>query len=268
MIPTIITPMNDTSFINALIVGVSIALLASQIGIFVVGKKLSFLGDTLSHGAFTGIAIGLLIGIHPTITIFTFAVALALILTWLQEKSELSNDTYLAIFFSSLLALGIMIFGEEIELNEYLFGDINNVQFLDMLIAITVSGVVLSTLWLNFRKFIMTVVDKDIAQTKGINVSRYNYLFVVLLALTTAVTIKVIGILLFSALLVIPAASALILAKNLARSFVYSWVIAEMMVILGLFISYYGHTPSGPTMIIVGTGIFILSNIYRLVDKP
>ncbi len=259
--------MSDIFFINALIIGIIIASLASQIGIFVVGRKLAFLGDTLSHGAFTGIAIGLLVGIHPTITIFVFAILIALTLTWLQEHTELSTDTHLAIFYSSLLALGIMIFGQEVELNEYLFGDISNITWSDITIAAVVAGSVLSIILFNFRKFIMTIMDKDIAHTKGVNVRFYNYLFVVLLALTVAITVKVIGVLLLSALLIIPSASALILAKNLSRSFLYSWIIAEIMVILGLFLAYYGNTPSGPTMIIVGTVIFVCANVYRLLKK-
>lgn len=257
--------MNDIAL--AYIIGAITALLASQIGIFVVGKKLSFLGDTLSHGAFTGIAIGLLLGIQPTITIFVFAIAIALILTWLQEKTEISTDTHLAIFFSSFLALGILIFGQEVELNEYLFGDISHIVLSDIILAAITTGIVLLIIFANFRKFIMTVLDKDIAQAKGVNVRFYNYLFVLLLALTTAITIKIIGILLLSALLIIPAASALIMAKNLRLALIYSFLIAEIMVILGLILSSYWNTQSGPTMIIVGTGIFILSNIFQVIKK-
>lgn len=259
--------MNDIFLINALIIGIVIATLASQIGIFVVGKKLAFLGDTLSHGAFTGIALGLVLGIHPTISIFVLAIFIALVLTWLQERTELSTDTHIAIFYSSLLALGIMVFGEEIELNEYLFGDISKISFTDITIATVIAGFVLLVIFLNFRKFMMNIIDRDIAHTKGVNVRFYNYLFVVLLAFTTAITIKIIGVLLLSALLVIPSASALILAKNLYRSFLYSWIIAEIMVVLGLLVAYYGNKPSGPTMIVIGTAIFIVSNVYKLVRK-
>ncbi len=271
ILAAIIDPFSLSFMINALLTGIMIATLASQVGIFVVGRKLAFLGDTLSHAAFTGIAFGIALGISPNITVFLLAIIIALILTWLQERAELPSDTYIAILYSSLLALGIMVVstfkGYRVELFQYLFGDILAISQQDLFVTFVVTIIVLLMILTNFRKLTMIVIDRDIAHTKGVNVRILNYIFVLLLALTTAVTIKIIGVLLLSALLIIPSASALIIARNLRSSLLYSFIIAEIMVITGLILSYHWDTPSGPTMIIVGSVIFVLSNVYRLARK-
>lgn len=256
---------------RAMIAGVLLALLTSQVGIFVLSRKLAFLGDTLSHAAFTGIAIGLITGIHPQITIFIIAILVAFLLTWLQEHTRLSSDTYIAILYSSLLSLGIVIIslftGFRAELFQYLFGDILAIDNSDLWLILLVTIATIIGLFRYFRPLMMVVIDKDIAHTKGVNVKIYNYIFILLLALTTAVTIKIIGVLLLSSLLVIPAACALMQSKSLKGAFIYAFVVAEVMAICGLLFSYWGNTPSGPTMILIGSILFTILNIKHAIQK-
>ncbi len=256
---------------RALIAGVLLAILTSQVGIFVLSRKLAFLGDTLSHAAFTGIAVGLITGIHPQITVFAIAILVAFLLTWLQDNAKLSSDTYIAILYSSLLSFGIVLIslftGFRAELFQYLFGDILAIDNTDLIMILVVTIATIIGLFWQYRPLMMVVIDKDIAQSKGVKVKIYNYLFILLLALTTAVTIKIIGVLLLSSLLVIPAACAMMQARSLKGAFIYSFVVAEAMAILGLVCSYLGDTPSGPTMILIGSVMFATLNIKHALQK-
>lgn len=271
MINAIWEALSYPFMLRAVIASLLLALLTSQVGVFVLSRKLAFLGDTLSHAAFTGIAIGLIIGIHPQITVFAIAILVAFLLTWLQDNAKLSSDTYIAILYSSLLSFGIVLIslftGFRAELFQYLFGDILAIDITDLAMIGTVTIATIIGIYIYYKPLMMVVIDRDIAQSKGINVRAYNYIFILLLALTTAVTIKIIGVLLLSSLLVIPAASAMMQAKSLKGAFIYSFVIAELMAILGLFVSYIADTPSGPTMILVGSVFFALLNIKKAIVK-
>ncbi|MBP7056979.1 metal ABC transporter permease [Candidatus Gracilibacteria bacterium] len=252
---------------RALLAGGLMAVLTSQIGIFVLSKKLAFLGDTLSHAAFTGIALGLVVGLNPQVTVFAIAVLIAIVLTWLQNNSKLSSDTYIAILYATLLSLGIMIMsrlqGYRTELFQYLFGDILSISLHDIITISLVTILTLALLAWRYRILVMIIVDQDIAKTRGIAVQKYNYLFVLLLALTTAVTIKMIGVLLLSSLLVLPSASSLLISKSMRQSFIWSFVLSEIMIVSGLLLSIFWDTPSGPTIIFIGSVIFLILNIWR-----
>lgn len=270
MITTFLEALSYPFMLRALLASLLLALLTSQVGVFVLSRKLAFLGDTLSHAAFTGIAIGLIIGIHPQITVFGIAILVAFLLTWLQDNAKLSSDTYIAILYSSLLSFGIVLIslftGFRAELFQYLFGDILAIDRADLVMIGIVTIATIIGIYLYYRPLMMVVIDKDIAQSKGINVRAYNYIFILLLALTTAVTIKIIGVLLLSSLLVIPAASAMMQAKSLKGAFIYSFIIAELMALIGLLLSYVANTPTGPTMILVGSTFFAMLNIKKALQ--
>jgi zinc transport system permease protein len=269
MITTLWEIFSYPFMLRALIAGLLLALLTSQVG--VLSRKLAFLGDTLSHAAFTGIAIGLIIGIHPQITVFAIAILVAFLLTWLQDNAKLSSDTYIAILYSSLLSFGIVLIslftGFRAELFQYLFGDILAIDTTDIVMISIVTLATIIGIYAYYRPLMMVVIDKDIAQSKGVNVKIYNYIFILLLALTTAVTIKIIGVLLLSSLLVIPAACAMMQAKSLKGAFIYSCIVAELMAFIGLILSYIADTPSGPTMILVGSVFFAILNIKKAIQK-
>lgn len=263
----ILEPFSLPFMLRALLAGMMVACLTSQLGMLVISRKMAFLGDTLSHAAFTGIAIGLALGIQPTITVFLLSISIAFVLTWLQEKSHLSSDTYIALLYSSLLALGIVIVskssGFRTELFQYLFGDILSIAPPDLVIIASVVLVSLIVMAFSYKPLLMLTIDQELAHSKGVSVRFYNYLFVLLLALTTAVTIKIIGVLLLSALLIIPAATALTIATSLKRSLIYSFLFAQLMTIVGLYVSYLADLPSGPTIILTGTGIFVVLTLSK-----
>ncbi|MBI4836271.1 MAG: metal ABC transporter permease [Candidatus Abawacabacteria bacterium] len=252
---------------RALLAGCLVALLTSQLGVLVISRKLAFLGDTLSHAAFTGIAIGIALGINLNLTVFLLAVIIAFVLTWLQDKSSLSSDTYIALLYSSLLAFGIVIVshsqGLRAELFQYLFGDILAVSFTDIIIMASVVIISILLLIICYRPLLMITIDQDLAHSQGVKVKIYNYLFTLLLALATAITIKLIGVLLLSALLIIPAAIALTIARSLKQTLILSLLSAELMAIIGIFVSYLYDLPTGPTIILIGTGFFVLINVLK-----
>ncbi len=265
----ILEPFSFAFMLRALIAGVMVALLSSQLGLLVISRKMAFLGDTLSHAAFTGIALGLVLGIEPTITVFIISIIIAFLLTWLQEKSHLSSDTYIALLYSSLLALGIVIVsksaGFRTELFQYLFGDILAIQNADLLLIAGVMVISIIISIFTYKSLLMITIDRELAHTKGVATKFYNYLFVLLLALTTAITIKIIGVLLLSALLIIPAATALTVARSLKASMALSFIFAELMTILGLYSSYSFDLPSGPTIILCGTSCFIIVSLFKRI---
>jgi len=244
---------------RALIAGSLVGLLASYYGVFVVQRRLSFLGSGLAHAAFGGIALGLLLRFEPLWLALPFTVAVAIGIMWVRDKTELSSDTAVGIFFSVSMALGIIFLFLRREYTAdaftYLFGSILAVTRADiwMTVLMVVVTVVSGPLW---KRWAYAAFDRELAQTDRLPVLLDDYALAVLIALTVVVAIKVVGIVLIAAFLVIPAATARLLARTFRGMTVLSVCLGVSSALIGLTASYYLDVPSGATIILFQAGLF------------
>ena len=246
---------------RALFAGTLMGLTLPLLGVFVVLRRSAFFGDAIAHFAFAGIALGFLLHMDPIIAAVGVSLLLALLMGYLHAHvPSQSLDTVIGIFFSGAAALGIFIIGllrgYRGDLFQFLFGDIVAISFRDVAVSLVIAVIVGITFFFIWKPLFKITFHREIAKVSGVNVERYEYLFLGLLAMVTAVSIKVVGIILVPALLVIPAASA----KNISHSFrqmvVYALILGVLSVVGGLLGSFYLDTASGATVVLASIACF------------
>ena len=256
-------------FIHALLAGGMLAVATAPLGCFVIWRKMAYFGDAIAHSALLGVVMGLLWQIPITLAIIPIALAAALLLSLANENSRFSSDTLLGILAHGGLALGITIMALtpnlQVDLMAYLFGDILAVTPHDLVVIYITASLVLASLWLGWRKFILITLNESLARVQGINARRYRLWLMMLIALTVAISIKLIGLLLITSLLILPAATARFLAKTPSQMALVAVAVALMMVVTGLFGSLKWDTPSGPAIVLAGVFYFaLMAGISRL----
>jgi len=246
----------------ALIVGITIGISASLLGVFVISRRMALISDALSHVALPGMAIALVLGINPFIGAVIFLVLAILGIYWIGRRTFLATETLIGVFFTAALAIGLLLIPRE-DILEALFGDISHLTFNNLVIAIFGGVIVFFLTIFFFEKFSKITFSADLALSEGIAVNRVDLLFFFLLALTVAIGIKTIGTLLMGALVILPAAAA----RNLSWSFrimvVFSLMIGILSVIIGFLISNIFNLPPGPAVVLVGSLFFIISLIFK-----
>jgi zinc transport system permease protein len=256
-------PVNiDDFLLRALIGGLGVALVAGPFGSFVVWRRLAYFGDTLAHSALLGVALGFILNVNLTVGIFVICQLLAALLFVSQFQRHLASDTMLGILAHGALSLGLVALAfmdVRIDLVAYLFGDILAISNADLLWIFVAGGVALIGLISIWTPLLAITIHEDLARVEGIAVDRVNWVFLGLIALTVAVMMKVVGMLLVTALLIIPAATARRFAGNPEMMAVLSVIFGCLSVCLGLFGSFRYDTPSGPTIVVAACLLFIVS---------
>lgn len=255
--------MFDDFVLRALIGGLGVALVAGPFGAFVVWRRLAYFGDTLAHSALLGVALGFLFSINLTLGVIVVCQLLALLLFLGQRQRLLANDTLLGILSHGALSLGLVVLAfmpsVRIDLMAYLFGDILAIGTTDLLWIYTGGGIALAGLLWLWRPLLAITIHEDLARVEGIPVQRINGLFLALIALTVAVMMKVVGLLLVTSLLIIPAATARRFAGSPEVMALAAGGLGCLAVTGGLSASYYWDTPTGPSIVVVACIIFLLS---------
>lgn len=249
---------------RAILGGIVISTLASLIGILVVLKRSSFFGDTIAHASLAGVALGLLLSINPTLTAAGLVILIAIALPWLEKHSRLPLDNLLGFILPFSMAIGVIILatlpGYQPELISFLFGNILTISWTELSIMGIIAAVTLVTFLLLKDQLSLTVFDTNQAKISGINTNRMNTIYSVLLALTIVVSIKLVGIVLVNALLVIPATTVRIHARSLGQMFIWTPVVALAATLTGLILSFVINSPTGPTITVVA-GLFLIASI-------
>lgn len=254
--------MNIDPLYLQLLVGILIGIGAGYLGSFMILKRMSLVGDVISHVALPGIAIALIFEVNPFFGAFT-ALFLAVVGIWfLERKTELPSETLVGIFFALSLALGILITPEP-ELLESLFGDITQIGIADALITIALTAVIFFTMFHIYRGLTLSVVSKQLAQSMGINVSKINFLFLLLVALIVSLGLKMTGVFLMGALVIVPAAAAKNISISLA-SFTRLGALFGGISALGgiLFASHFNFHP-GPIVVLTSGVIFLVTLLFK-----
>ncbi len=253
---------------RALIAGILVGFLASYYGIFVVQRGLSFLGSGLAHAAFGGVALGLLLETEPLWIAVPFTVIVAVGITWVGERTDLSGDTAVGIFFAVSVALGVVFLFLKREYTAdaftYLFGSILAVTKTDLWITIGVVFITLLTspIW---GRWAYITFDRQLALADQLPASRDDYLLSILIAVTVVVAVKVVGIILIAAFLVIPAATAKLLARTFLTMTLFSITIGVSSAIVGLWASYFLDIPSGATIILMQATLFFVVMLFNAI---
>ena len=253
----------DDFLVRAVLAGVGVAAVTGPLGSFVVWRRMSFFGDALAHSALLGVALGLLLGIDLTVGVLAVAVIAAISLLGIERRTGLAMDTVLGILSHGTLAIGLVAvaFLERVrfDLLGFLFGDILAVTAADIAWIYGGGAVALALIAYLWRPLLSATVHADLARAEGVPVDRVNLVFLLCLALVVATAMKVVGILLVAAMLIIPAATARPYSRTPERMAVFAVVISWLSVAGGLGLSFAADTPGGPSIISFGLLLFALT---------
>ena len=251
----------------AWICGMILSLLSAPLGAFVVWRKMSYFGDTLSHSSLLGVALGLLLEVNPYFAVIVIVLLLAFLLVWLETYTTFSADTLLGIIAHSSLSLGVVAIAlmdnVRVDLGSYLFGDILAVDYHDLYWIIGGATIVLFILIRFWKPLLATTISAELAQVEGINTRKMQIILMLMTALTIALSMKFVGALIITSLLIIPAATARRFATTPEQMVVFGYFISCLAISLGLGLSALYDTPTGPSVVIAASGLFALSLLKR-----
>ena len=257
--------MFDDFIIRAFAAGIGLALITGPLGCFIIWRRLSYFGDTIAHSALLGVVIAYAMNFNLIIAVFAVSCFIALSLLFLQKKTNLPDDALLGLLAHSVLAIGLVLLGIlsfiRIDLMGLLFGDILSVNINDVLFVWVGGSIVLIVLILIWRPLFAATVNLELAKAEGLNADLVNAIFTILIASVIAISIKIVGILLITGLLIIPAAASRNLSSTPIQMAIISSVIGLVSVVLGLQTSMIWNSPTGPTILTIALGVFILTLI-------
>ena len=257
--------MFDDFFIRALVAGLGVALVTGPLGCFIIWRRLSFFGDTLAHSALLGVTLAFSFDINIAFSVFIISSAIALILLKLQKTTNLPGDALLGLLAHSSLAVGLVVIGFlsfiRFDIMGLLFGDILAVTENDLIIIWVGGAIILFVLKLIWKPLFASTVNYELAEAEGMKPERVNAIFTILMAAIIAISIKMVGLLLITGMLIIPAAMARNISNNPKQMVLFSIIGGLLSVVMGLFGSLEINTPSGPSIITAGLILFILSLI-------
>lgn len=255
----------DVFLVRALLAGIGIALLAGPLGSFVVWRRMAYFGDTLSHSALLGVTLGFVLGVNPMAGVIAVCVVLALALVGFQRHRSLATDTLLGILSHSALSLGLvaLAFVEtlRVDLMAYLFGDILSVTWGDLGWIYGGGMVALAGMLLLWRGLLAMTVDEDLARVAGLPVDLLKLAFMLLIALIIAVSMKIVGILLITSLLIIPPATARRFARTPESMAALASVCGALAVSGGLAASLFWDLPGGPSVVVSAAALFLIAHL-------
>ena len=253
----------DDFFIRALIVGIGIAIITGPFGCFVVWKRLSYFGETLAHSSLLGVALGYIFSINISITVFMVSSIVAILLFLLNERTELTSDSLLGLLSHSSLSIGLLVVGYlsyiRFDMMGLLFGDILAVTKFDILIVWVFGGFFIFILHIIWKSLLAGTVNRDIASSENMSPRRSELIYMILLSGLIAISIKIIGILLITGLLIIPAAMARNISNSPIQMILISIIVGVTSIVGGLFSSLTFNTASGPSILVIALIFFILS---------
>ncbi len=275
----------DAFLWRALLGGLGVALIAGPLGCFVVWRRMAYFGDTLAHSALLGIVLGFALDLQwhfssqftlntlLTLSTLVVCIIIALLLVLLQQQQRLATDTLLGILAHSALSLGLVALaflqgeGLRIDLHAYLFGDLLAVTWSDLYWIYGGSALILLGLIFIWSPLLSITLDEELAQVEGVPVTWVRLLFILMVALVVAITMKIVGILLITSLLIIPPAAARSFAHTPEQMAGLASLIGSLAVVIGLYMSWQWDTPTGPSVVVAATLLFIISYQFSVISK-
>lgn len=257
--------------VRAFIAGGAIALIAPVIGTFLVLRKFSYFADTLSHVALAGIAIGVITGLYPIITAVITCIVAAIVIEKLRSENKMYTEGVLALFLSGSLAIALVLIslahGFNVNLFSYLFGSITAVEDFDIYVILGLTLVVLTLLIGFYKELSFISFDEEAAKVSGLPVKRLNLLLMISSAVTVSLSMRIVGVMMVGALMVIPVLSALQIAKSFKNTIIYSLVFSLISVFSGLIFAYYLDIVAGGAIVLVALALFLLIMLFTRLTK-
>ena len=263
--------MLDDFFVRAMIAGIGVACFAGPVGCFIVWRRLAYFGETIAHSSLLGVAMAIILDLNLVIGIFASASVVVTILFFLDRRGGLPTDTILGLLAHGGLALGLVVLallpGMRLNLQTILFGDILAVTRLDLLQVWAGGAIALAVLFWLWQPLLVSTISPDLASVEALRPNRTRFLFGILVAAIIAAAIKIVGILLIVALLVIPAATARRFATTPEVMAIGATVVGVVSVVAGLFSSLQFDTPSGPSIVLAAIVLFVISRLFAIFLK-
>lgn len=252
---------------RAFVAGFFVAVVCSTLGIYLVLRKMSLIGDGLSHVSFGAIALGLFLGLYPYYIAIPIAMIGSIIILKLSEKAKVYGDASIGIVSAVGIASGVILAsksgGYTTDLMSYLFGNILSISTVEVALTIGLSILVLTVVYLYYWDLFSATFDEEYAKATGVNTNFINILLALLTAITVVLSVKVVGVMLVSALLILPAVTALQLAKGFRPAIVIGGVVSLVSVLVGITVSFYFDLPAGATIVMVNAFIFGMSLLLK-----
>lgn len=252
---------------RAFLAGIIIGAITPLIGLFLVVKRYSLMADTLAHVSLLGVAVGALLRINPVAGALITSVLTAWGMEELRRRQKLFGESVLALFLSGSLALALVLIsvarGGMVNFWGYLFGNITTVSAFELLLIALFGSFVLITTIIFYKRFFLTAYDEELAQASGLNVRRINNLLIVLAAMTVSLSMRIVGVLLVGALMVIPVITALQYKRSFLTTLIFSIIFSLLSVIVGLYFSYYLNFPSGAAIVLTAIVFFVMSLVVK-----
>ena len=266
MIDFLLDPWEFAFMQRALLAACLAALVCSVIGVFVVLRGMAFMGDAVAHSSLAGMSVAYFFGGSVFWGAFAWAVPASLAITFISRKAKVKLDTAIGIIFASGFAIGIILMSQvnnyTADLFALLFGNVLAVSWGEVLLVALVTGGILSLIVMLYKELLFTAYDATMSAASGIPVRFLQYLLPVLVGVTTVASLRVVGIVLVLALLVTPAATAALLARRLPGIMIFSVLVGLISTVAGLYLSFHADLPSGPSIVVMATGIFLAALLF------
>jgi zinc transport system permease protein len=252
---------------RALITGIAIAVICSLVGLFLVLRRYSLFGDALAHMAFGGIAIGLFLNVYPLWSAFVVSILSALGITKLRKTTKISGDAAVAVLLSSGLAVGVLLVsaskGFTVDLFSFLFGSILLTSMEDTLLITGISASIVATVIMLRKQLLYITFDEEQAKVSGLPIDKLNYVFMILASVTVITSMRLVGILLISALIVLPNVTSMMIGKGFKKTVIISISLSVAAVVSGIIISYYLNLAPSGTIVMVSVSMFLGTLLAR-----
>jgi len=252
---------------RALITGIAIAVICSLVGLFLVLRRYSLFGDALAHMAFGGIAVGLFLNVYPLWSAFVVSILSALGITKLRKTTKISGDAAVAVLLSSGLAVGVLLVsaskGFTVDLFSFLFGSILLTSMEDTLLITGISAGIVATVIMLRKQLLYITFDEEQAKVSGLPIDKLNYVFMILASVTVITSMRLVGILLISALIVLPNVTSMMIGKGFKKTVIISISLSVAAVVSGIIISYYLNLAPSGTIVMVSVSIFLGTLLVR-----
>ncbi|MEG3902822.1 metal ABC transporter permease [Microcoleus sp. B4-C5] len=267
MIQTLIEPLQYGFMQRSLIIAILVGIVCAIVGSYLMVQRLALLGDAISHSVLPGLAIAFILGANIFLGAFIAGVLSTVIIAWIKARSTIKEDAAMGIVFSAFFALGITLItivqkDNKIDLNHFLFGNILGVTAQDAIDTAVIVAVVLLVVVVFYKELLFYTFDPLGAQATGLPVNLLNFGLMVLIALTIVASLKAVGVVLVLSLLITPASTAYLLVTRLHQVMILGAIIGVISSISGMYLSYFYNLPSGPAIVLVASGLFVLSLLF------
>ena len=275
MLNLLIEPLSYEFMRNAITIGILTGILCPVVGSYLIVQRMALLGDVIAHCVLPGLSISFFLGIDILIGAFASGITSAFIIAWIRSQSRVKVDAAMALTFSSFFALGVVlitVLRNKIDLDSFLFGDILGVTTTDIYRTLTIALLILCVIRVFYKELLFYTFDQTGAKALGLPVDTIYFGFMAVITLTIIASMQAVGVILVIALLVGPALTAYLLVKELHHMMIVGAVIGAIASVIGVYISYYNNLPSGPSIVLVSTTLFLVAFLFSptqgILTKP